>query len=129
MFGWFESGTGRGVDTPERLLFRFRDDTGERRVDPMAAESVMVTEYGPDWADALGRQDEDLEPGLTPEQRAEAVKRVVKDRTALLAAADKAFGLRTWDGASGMLEIQRLVILGGFAQYLADLVAEYGSRT
>lgn len=127
MFGWFESGTGRGVDTPERLLFRFRDNTGERRVDPMAAEAVMVTEYGPDWTDALGRQDEDLEPGLTPQQKAEAVVRVVKDRASLLAAADKAFGLRAYDGTSGLLEIQRLTILGGFAQYLADLVREYAA--
>lgn len=129
MFGRLFGGWGGagGISPPERMLFQFRDDTGPRKVDPLAAELILAQEYGPDWPEALSRQADDLNPDLTPEGRIEAAKIVIAERKKLLAAVDKAFDTEPYDGKSGtgMLDINRFYILTQFAQYLTNLSNDY----
>lgn len=127
MFGRFFGGRPTGITPPERMLFQFRDDTGPRKVDPLAAELILAQEYGPDWAEALSRQADDLKPDLTPEERIEAAKVVLAERKKLLAAADAAFGTEPYDGATGrgILDMNRLYLLGQFAAYLSGMIDEY----
>lgn len=127
MFGRLFGGRPAGITPPDRMLFQFRDDTGPRKVDPLAAELVLAQEYGPDWPEALSRQADDLNPDLTPEERISAAKVVLAERKKLLAAADKAFGIEPYDGklGTGMLDINRFYILTQFARYLTNLSNDY----
>ncbi len=124
-WNWF--GLGRSPDW-KRCIFRYRDGTRIRRVDPVAVEGVFIKELGEDWRDKIRKMAKPSSLGLVGTQEIEAKENREKLRTEILAAVDKAFGVQPFTdhgGAKkpeGLTEIERLGLLEGFLYFCADLL-------
>ncbi|AWM38705.1 hypothetical protein GobsT_31050 [Gemmata obscuriglobus] len=111
----------------QRQIFAYFDGTATRRADPMVAGRVLE-ESCPDYEDRLRVLAHEVPADLAAAMAGTPVAADMKQKkadavTALVKAADAMFGLRPLDGAAGLTEAERLLVLFRFLAFLQQLAA------
>jgi hypothetical protein len=109
--------------TPPRYLFQFADDTGVRKLDPLATEAKLIDEMGADWISTLASLGDKPEPTATPEEKTVFASKAADTRKKMIASARKVFRLTPYDAATnaGVTDLQVVHTIGLFVAYLSTL--------
>lgn len=125
MWQWLKRQFGYDTKLPplrqDTFLFVYRDDSLHlRKADPLAAEAVLIEVCGVDWLDMLAGLADPVPDGLTKDEDVAYRQRVIADRTKLLVAVEKAFGLKPYNVStdSGVVDMGRIHILGQFCRFI-----------
>lgn len=124
----------RGRRAP-RSVFEFFDGTAARTADPVAVWYALDEASGAKWQDWLrliAAEPPPPPPGVDVKATLGAVAALRESQRKatldLVAAADRAFGVRGFDGSGGLTLVERVALVAAYLEYMGGLAGEAKSH-
>lgn len=122
MFGWLSRRVDPRRSAHERFLFHYWDGSADRRADPAAIDRELSRHLGRDWKERVAQLSDEPPFGVVGEELDAWYDKADKNRSAVLAGIDAAFGLRAVDQSGGLSESARLGVLAAYLLFCRQLV-------